>query len=204
LTIINLVHAIPLLIALSGLEVNWTSDPERDIVVRVHHDDPLVRQCIRSGLELRYNYQLQLCKKRAIWFDSCAEMKTIQKTAQFNPINGSYRMSSHVRGEEVPPEVRIVDEFDLALSELSKIARLPVSSLAGGRSDLKKSSRSYLSTRVLSECRGKYNRTLANLGYYLTLGLLKVDGFDTGWQHFSLNVPTPEGGESVAHRGTER
>jgi len=185
--ILNFILAVPLLIALSGLEVNWTSDVDRKIVIRVHNDDDLVRGCIRSGLELRYNYQVQLCKRRAIWFDSCAEMKTIQKTAQFNPINESYRMSSHVRGEEVPPQVRVLDELESALSELSRISGLPLAAVSDGRNDLITSNRSYLSTRVLSECRGKYNRTLSNLGYYLTLGLLKVDGFDTGWHHFSLN-----------------
>ncbi len=42
---------------------------------------------------------------------------------------------------------------------------------------------------MYSECKGGYNRTVARISSFLTMGLVRLSGFDTGWVDFKLERP---------------
>ena len=46
--------------------------------------------------------------------------------------------------------------------------------------------RHYLRIRAMSDCRGKGNEIASKLSEILTLGLVKVEGFNTGWVDYTL------------------
>ena len=73
-----------------------------------------------------------------------------------------------------------------ASEAFGRIFKLPLIFLARGDQDYLGSGASYVSIRVSSECRGDFNKTLARISSVLTLGLVRLSGFDTGWLDFKL------------------
>ena len=86
--------------------------------------------------------------------------------------------------DQILPKGSQFDTREKANNAMRKISKLDILKLFN-KSKIEKNN--YLHARVFSECRGEYNKTLVELSYYLTFGLVRLSGFNTGWYDYEFN-----------------
>lgn len=175
------------------VSVNWSTANQFDAVrIAVSGEDANVSNCVKSGLELFYRFELMLCRKRSLWFDKCEHTQVYLQSMQFDPISEIYKVSLDFIGDKKPAAESSHTSFERALELIRSVSAIALESFGGdlapgiALSDEKRS-RSYLSARVISACRGDYSETLERISYFVSLGLLRTSGFDSGWIDFRLD-----------------
>ncbi len=168
---------------LASLRINLLATDNEKIRLLLASEERVINTCLSSGLELQFKYEVRACKRRYTWFDKCGSSSVINKVLLFNPINETYRLVSDSDGVV---STQTFSNRKEALSDALQVEDLALLQIAGGRKDLINSRRSYLSARVECTCKGRYSKTLSELSYYLTLGLVSLGGFETGWINFAL------------------
>ena len=178
-----------LFLALAPLEirVNWEGTGDQDALrVSVSGDNAILKECVQSGLEARFRYEMRLCRKRSYWVDSCGDVRSEIHSVQLDPINESFKVKTDRLGDKEGPGVHNIGSLDDALAEAASVRRMPLSFLSNEGQLLTDRSRHYVALRVLSECRGEYSQTMERISYIVSLGLLRASGYDSGWIAFSL------------------
>lgn len=178
---------LPLIFGFPDLKANWTDNLLDSVRVRVGGEDPLLDRCLKSGFELRYRYEVRLCKRRPLWFDYCPEERVIRHSLHYDPISDKYTLVVDWHGDQIEPRSETIASLEEAVESLAAVQNLPISFLSRGDEGLLQSRRRYLSIRVLSACKGDYNETLARISSVISLGLVRVSGFNTGWVDFRLD-----------------
>ena len=176
-----LIFLAPLLIRTPEVSVDWLGPDQKEVAVRVKGDDELMAQCVESGLEARYLYEIDLCRPRTLWFDRCEPRIEAVHAVVKDPIGDSYTARVDQIGDGLDPVVSTVTSLGEAMAICASVPKLGVTESETGRSD-----DAYISVRVRSDCKGGYNRTLARIGYFLSFGLVEVSGFNTGRIEFHL------------------
>jgi hypothetical protein len=184
--LLKLMIVAPLLLAVPEVVVKWSSPRFEALRVQVRAADGLLDKCVKGGLAMEYRYEVRLCRRLPVWFDACAKSWRERRQLSYDAISSSYHVESDRYGDEESPEVRYFSSFDEARKALAAVEQVPVSVLAGGRDEYLSETRSYVGVRVYSECKGDTNRTVARISSILTLGLLRLSGFDTGWVDFKM------------------
>ncbi len=177
---------LPLLFAAPEIKVDLAGSAAQQIDVRVTGKDGLLEDCVKSGLSFRYDFQVRICKRRPMWFDTCPEERVEKHALSYDPISGNYRLVIDRFGDDKQPFSKNFSSSAAAARRFSLVRNLPLLFVARGKTRYLHSNRSYLSVRVVSECRGEYNKTVAAISSFLTLGMYRVSGFDTGWVDFKL------------------
>lgn len=168
------------------LRVNWFDKSESSLKVSVTGTSDILRECIESGLEIRYKYYAKLCRKRNYWADSCSAEQIETHAIQFDPISENYRVTVDIRDDNREPLVNHRPTLEEALTALSSIDAMPLESFDNFKDGVIGSGREFISVRVVSDCKGEYNKALARISYFLTFGLMRISGFSTGWVDFNL------------------
>lgn len=185
MTFLSVILAFVLMVP--ELLVKWITPGSFDILsVSVRGTDEVAAQCLKSGLELRYRYELRICREASFWYDRCGSNRVIVRSVQFDPITETFKLVRDRLGDENDPEVTSTDQEGVAIHSLSSINRLVLSDLFADDSDLLKESRKYMQVRLLTQCKGVSSRTVEKLSYFLSLGMLRTNGFDSGWISFKL------------------
>jgi len=179
---------LPLVFAAPQGRVSWSDASRKELRIRVEGKDELLGKCLKGGLEMEYEFEVQLCRRRAAWFDACAERLRDRHRLSLEPISGSYHFVSDRFGDEIGPQTHIISAQEEAVMALSEMNPVTLEYLAQADPKLMYSQNSYLRVRVQSHCRGDYNRTWARISSFLTLGLVRISGFDTGWMDFKLGL----------------
>lgn len=182
------VLSLPVALAVPEVAVNWMSAGLGAIKVQVGGRDDLLGKCLKSGLAMEYKYQIRLCRRRAAWFDACAQRFREKRVLSFDPISGVYTLEADRFDDAEPPQTLRFDSLEDARSALGRVEGLTLAQLSGGEGGFAGSPRAYVRVRVQSDCRGDYNRTLARISSFVTLGLVRISGFDTGWTAFRLDA----------------
>lgn len=144
-------------------------------------DEAMVR-CVEAGLELRYRYDVELCRKRSWWFDSCADVKSEIATIRYEPVSDVYVVRRDLLGDGAEPSVaRFMSAAD-AFDDGRVSNPISYSFLADGKEKLKKAERRYVRARGTSRCNEERDRTLSRVTQGLTFGLVKRHQFDSDWQ----------------------
>lgn len=179
---------LPLFFSLPEIVINWASESDETITIVLKDEGKLLQTCIHSGLEMQYHYELQLCKRRPFWFDTCQEPHALKRLVHFDPISRNYEM---LQSWQELPENEKQERFSTFEGLRESLLRLNGVSLAFvSREDSAyvNSLRSYVSVRVTSSCKGEYDETFVAFSQLLTLGQIQLSGFDTGWVDFRLNT----------------
>ncbi len=184
--LVKLLVMIPLLLAPPELRLKWASGGAAGLNVAVVGHDSVLASCVKSGLEARYRFDFRMCRRRAGWFDGCEAQRSQVNALRYDPISETYRIISDRIGDREEPVIKQVESASEALSAISAIESLPLTFLKSTPLNASKA-RYYVALRVLSECRGEYNETMERISYFLTLGLVKTSGFDSGWIDFGLD-----------------
>jgi len=180
------------------IQVNWVEQTgRRSIAVAVQGLDEMTARCKRSGLEVRYRFEVRYCEEARFWADSCEDSRLILHSMQYDPISQTFRVAEDRLGDDVPPAVETVEEESQALRKLATIPKLELSFLFPEIEKSAPSPRGYVGVRLLTQCKGVNNETLERISYFLSLGMVRTSGFDSGWVSFKLNQalapPAPVG-----------
>jgi hypothetical protein len=174
----------------SALSVHWTNRDHRSVDVRALNLEERLVECLESSRQARVRFEMQLCRRRAAWFDSCSDTRPWVQTIEFDAITESYKiLTDRWRDDEEPIAVGIPARTE-ALRTVSSVEAVSVRELADGDSRLLLSDRSYIRARSIYSCRGGANRTLGGLSQLLTFGLLNVVESDSPWIDFDIQAPS--------------
>lgn len=185
--LLRLLFALPILFAVPGLKMQWTGDERESVTIHLDGQEDFFDACLQSGFQLEYRFQIQICKRRPVWFDACKNDRIEKHTISFDAISQTYRMRSDRHGDTVGPATEILSSKEEASERQRTVREIPLMFLAHDDIDYVQSRRSYVSVRVKSSCLGEYNETFENISYVLTLGLVRLGGFDSGWVDFALH-----------------
>ncbi len=178
-----LVFPLIVLFASPELTVQHSNQNPKVFSLEVSGKDEIVNDCLNNGQEIRYRFELKICDSDSFWND-CSEEIVETHFLSWNPISNSYQMITDLHRDQRLPEGQTYDQREDALTALRAIKNLNLEQFP----KIKLTSNSYLETRAFSECRGEYSKTLEELSYYLSFGLLRLSGFSTGWKKFHLNL----------------
>jgi len=163
--------------------VRWSSGNLDAIDVAVEGQGEYLNQCVRSGFEGRVRFEVALCRRRQMWFDRCSDTVTEVHGLRYDAVTNGYSLTSDTWGDLEPPRTESNVEEDDALLRVASIGGRLLSTLGWesgrGRYDIR--------LRVVADCKGEYNELLARIPYFLTFGLVRVNGFDSGTVTFSLD-----------------
>jgi hypothetical protein len=167
--------------------VYWASLEHRAVTVKAYGFEQNVKECLDASMEAKIRYEIQICRRRTAWFDSCVEPRTENHSIAFDSITESYRVVVDRHGDEAEPSMvgipsraeAVVDMITLEAVSLSHLSRDEVRLLSEGAR--------YVQIRGVFSCKGSVNRTIARLSHFLTFGLVNVVESDSGWFDFALD-----------------
>ena len=169
-----------------GVNVNWS--PGQSVTVQVQGLKDEIAACTQNGLEARLRFDVQVCSRRSLWLDHCSETHKARHGLLFDPITETYQLNFDRLYDQEGPRAISETSLDRAVEKLSVLREVAVSELdqqwEGRR-------RPYLHVRVRSDCKGEYNETIDRISSFVTLGLISMSGYDSGWQSFDLEKSQP-------------
>ncbi len=166
--------------------VNWSKKRStKKIDINLFGNDELINQCLNSGFVHQYRYELELCRRRTAWFDSCEDVRKEIHQLEFDSVSDSYKfITDRLRDKKEPIELQL-QEKEEALNAMRSVKKYPLKSLNSKfpKPDI---SKYYLSVRVMADCKGDRSDITKGISKVLSLGLVRVQGFNTGWLDFNL------------------
>lgn len=165
--------------------LTWTDSSRAMLRVELVGMKEDFSQCVDSGFEVRVRFDLELCRKRSFWYDSCYDTITSQKIVRYDPVGEQYQLSFDLFGDSDEPMVTQYKDVSGAVIEATKIARVKMLSLSKGR-DVERDNH-YLKVKIIGECRG-FQENMAQVSKLLSLGVVQVHRYNSGWMSFPLNV----------------
>lgn len=170
-------------------------NPEFDISWMKKGDNPVLKasligyetelkQCLSSGLSLRFRYEFEVCRKRKFWADDCKASRLATSAVEFDPISETYVVTSDLLKDSEPPQVERVTDIPRALAMASNRSDITWSWLSDSSGPPFDDPRQVFRGRVLAECRGEYSESMKRLSYILSFGIVRSAGYDSGWVEF--------------------
>ncbi len=144
-------------------------------------DEAMVR-CVEAGLELQFQFETELCRKRSFWFDSCGGERKEIASLRYEPVSDVFIVRRDRFGDGLEGTVARFMSAEDGLNEASVSNPFLYTTLAHNKEKLLSSERRYLRARAVVACKEERDRTLDRVTEGLTFGLVKRDGFDSGWR----------------------
>jgi len=173
---------IGLVLAVPDLAVQWAAKSHQEINISVGATDGRLQSCLNSGFDIRYRFEIKLCSTRANLLIDCRAPVILIRTLEYDPISESYRVTSDFLSDEEEPESFIASSREEGLNSMASIRQMPLVSLGWGKDPKQQ----FVNVRLTSDCKGEYNETLARIGYFLSLGIVRFNEHTTGWISFAL------------------
>ena len=170
-----------------SLSVNWYNKKKTKLIFSIEGKDPELIKCIDNGLEARYRIEATLCKSRNLWFDKCPLSLVDTYFLSYDPISETYKVEIDRHRDNLDPLISVFNKRELALQAFKDSMPVHIDFFAGGRAEFLTNKKLYIKARAFSTCKGEYNSTFSDISYYLTLGLIRVEGFNTGWNTYLLD-----------------
>lgn len=180
----NIFIILPILLGFTQLSVTWTQKSKGIITFHVTEHDPMMMECEKSGSDVYYRYEYQLCRRRSFWLDSCDDTVVITRSLTWDPISDNYSVISDMLGDDAPAVTATFTSRKEAIEELSTVKDVSLRSFAKRDPELRK--KYYLRARMKFICKGQTSATLDRLSSIMTLGLVSVGTADSGWIDFQL------------------
>jgi Domain of unknown function (DUF4390) len=164
--------------------VNWAVGDTLKVMVEGREE--LLNRCLSGGIEVRYQFNLRLCRKRSAWFDDCEDIKKEIHGLQYDPVSDNYRVTIDRLGDQADPELYTYPTLEDGLARATRIDAFPLNILSEALPPLPRTNY-YVGIRILSDCANSFGSSLLDISYVLTFGLVKVNRFDSGWIAFNLS-----------------
>lgn len=166
--------------------VYWGSSSHDTVTVKAPGLEKVVEECLLDGLEARMRFELRLCRRYAIWFDSCSDSRAENHTLSFDTITESYRVVSDRFGDASAPVAVGIPSKTEAMSTALTVEGVAVKFLAREDENLANDPAAYIQVRSTFSCKGSVNRTLARLSQIFTLGIVNAVEATTDWYDFEI------------------
>lgn len=172
---------LPVVLLAPTSTVQWLSDRSGFRITLDKQDDHIV-QCMQSGLEVKHRVEFQTCRRRGSWFDHCDKPQLLSRSIQYDAVSENYRIVTDWLSDRSSPAITLETDIDKAQEYLQQFV-VPASALPKSISADK---RLYLSVRVRGYCQQDEKSLFTQIPYYLTFGMFRFAGFDTGWVDYEL------------------
>jgi hypothetical protein len=166
--------------------VYWGSTSHDTVTVKAPGLEKVVEECLLDGLEARMRFEIRLCRRYAIWFDSCSDSRAENHTISFDTITESYRVVSDRFGDASAPVAVGIPSKAEAMSSALTVEGVAVTFLARGDEKFAQDPAAYIQVRGTFSCKGSVNRTLARLSQIFTLGIVNAVEATTDWYDFEI------------------
>jgi hypothetical protein len=177
---------LPILLLSPTAIVKWAQD-KQGFLVEFEQHDAHVAECIQSGLEVRYRIEYQICRRRKSWLDGCSDKNLISRSVQYDPVSESYSIKTDSLADSLPAATVMETDADLAMAKISEFyLDTQANSLVLYR-ESKTPENFYISLRARGYCQREEQSLLTKIPYYLTLGMFRFTGFDSGWIDYNLH-----------------
>jgi hypothetical protein len=138
--------------------------------------------CVEAGLELKYRFDMELCRKRSLWFDSCGDTRSEITSIRYEPVSEVYVVRRDILDDgEQSAVARFMSPED-AFSDASVGTPMSFKFLASGDEQLEREGRRYVKMRGTAWCKEERDQTLDRITEGLTFGLVKGHQFNSGWR----------------------
>lgn len=161
-------------------DVKWENAEHSKIQLSVTHQNEEIQECQKSGSEVYFRFDYELCVRRKGWSDKCTQQGIATRTLRSDPISESFTVYSDNWGDSLPPEKHVYTSLDESLTALATVNSIQI------KLDEKESRAQYLNTRMRFACKGQSSALLGRLSQIITLGMVSLGGIDTGWQEFDF------------------
>jgi hypothetical protein len=176
---------LPIVFLSPNVVVKWAQD-RKGFSVEFEQKDEQVAECIQSGLEVRYRLEYRVCRRRQSWLDNCSDQQLISRSVQYDPVSESYSIKTDSLADSSPAATVMETDADLAMAKIMQFSiNAQVDSLAPYLGALN-SENHYISIRLRGYCQREEQSLLTQIPYYLTLGIFRFTGFDSGWVDYNL------------------
>lgn len=175
--VVGIVFGVP------DLSVRYEGQARDSVTIAVQGADDRLPNCLESGFEIRYRFEMKLCTGASdfLWND-CRSPRQVIRTLEYDAISESYKITSDVIADTIEPERSVEITRQAALDAMATLKSVPLSLVGWGKNPEQR----YLLVRLISDCKGEYNETLARIGYFLSLGIVRFNENNTGWISFTL------------------
>lgn len=176
---------LPLVFASPDMLVDWEGSSNEAVNVSVRPGGEVLETCLQAGMEVRFNFEAQICRRRSMWLPDCGERLQMIHAIQYDPISETYQVSSDRIGDRRPEQTVTLESREESFALASRLQHLSLKELGLG-SQFAVSERAFLSLKATGDCRGEYSEILSRIGYYLSLGLVRINAFNSGWVAYEL------------------
>ena len=187
LSVFTLLRLVPALLAdTSPPTLLVESRSNASVTIAITGSDDVMNKCARGGLELRYQFQIEMCHERSLWFDSCKRTWSEKNSIQYDSVSQSFRINRDRLGDGKSPLVLYADTMGNAMKIASQSDPFDLLSLANMNQAYLDDSRTYVQLRAITYCREDDNRTFERIAGFVTTGVTGLVQFDSKWQPFSI------------------
>ena len=183
--------ALPQVVAAQlQLDVHWEGVPAAGMVQARLSSAPVegLKECLAAGFEFRSMIEIELCKHRPFWMDSCAERRSFEHQLSKDPVTGTFVLitTKYLDGVVANEDRVRLSSLKAASKESALFSKIPVSELADGRQGLGNSRRAYLALRAATSCQiNPKNNSIG--GMLVSPQLANTTDLRTRWVDFWLN-----------------
>ena len=181
----SLSFIVPLILMVPTASIRWRAD-RQGLKVELEQPDGHLLECIKGGLEVRYRLELKVCRQRSSWFDKCGETQLLTRSVQYDPISENYTLTTDFINDAMPPTVQLETDADKAEREMQEFSISGSSEIRPEDVELIQQNNIYVGVRVRGYCQRDDQSLVAQIPYYLTFGIFRFAGFDTGWVDYQL------------------
>jgi hypothetical protein len=165
--------------------VRWA--PERAALhFYLEDEDEQVRECIDGGLEVRYRLEYHICRRRTAWFDDCSPKMLTVRTVQLDPVSEHLSISTDRLADALPAEQALESDLEEGLRKARVFVLKSLSRDQLVSAQEAKDQNNYLSIRIRGFCEQNEDSLVNQIPYYLTFGMFRFTGFDSGWVDYRI------------------
>jgi hypothetical protein len=187
--IISLLIALTCIDALAEPKFNFT-DHKSYAILKIDGQNRMMRNCLKVGLELKYRFSAQLCRRQDYWYDDCGSIRKSFSQIKFDPILSGYLVEKDLLSDEDRPFKERVNSYLESIKLAQTSTRFFYSVLGEGKERFGVYPL-YIRAQAKVYCNENYNSTLARVAKFVSFGLLKLGSFESDWVEFSIKPLSP-------------
>ena len=177
------VHAVP-------FRLEWVEPDQSVITVTSSLDERESLECAEAGLTLEHRFTFKFCERINRFGLSCLAHKKVIHNLTYDPVQEAFRVDKDRLGDEAEGVRISLMNIEDAIEEATRVKSLSIHYVGGDDAFARfqaDPARWRLGVRVRTTCRGQIPKFIADLSYYLSIGMVNLYGDDSGWEYFDLS-----------------
>lgn len=168
------------------VHLEWNDVEKTNLALRLKGPDAELDSCLQSGADMLYRIELKRCRQYKLLWRECTEEVVETHNLKFDSINQTYNLKFDRFRDGAEPYTEIFKNRHAAIRALRGIKSIPAEYMSFNK-ESKLADNEYILVRAYSRCSVRGSKTLNRLSNFLTLGLVRFYGFDTGWRQYNFD-----------------